>query len=256
MSIQLPAGYHWDDRLKLGRETAFLTALVWPAYLASDSDIPDPGLKFEISREEFARRFPAWGIRRDDTNELVAYANAAQLYVDLSDDFLPDTGFTFAIQSAASKAQPNCLCLLVANVDPKARGLGFSQALINRAKLACLELGFETMIAPVRPTLKHSLPLTSMGDYIFKRTSNGEIYDPWIKMHVNSGAQMVNVCADSIRVQATLGKWREWTGLPLEKSGEQLLPGGLVPLRVDVHNNLATYSEPNVWVRYELRENV
>jgi hypothetical protein len=183
---------------------------------------------------------------------LVAFANGVQLAVDLSEPFLPDSGWRFAIQSAGSGEPRNCLCLLVANVDPTARGLGFSQILIERAKQATRELGFDTMIAPVRPTLKHKSPFTPMKDYVLRRAENGEIFDPWINMHVKSGGRIVNICPESVRVRATLKKWREWTGLPLQSSGDRVLPHGLVPLKVDTLKNVGTYCEPNIWVRYSL----
>lgn len=252
MSLSLPNGYSWDENLKLGRETAELTAQLWPNYLVQESDIPEPGLKFEITPEEFARRFPVWGIREDHTNELMAFINAVQLHVDLSAAQLPQNGWTFAIQAAAKNQQPNCLCLLVANVNPKARGHGFSQTLVDRAKQATRELGFNTMIAPVRPTLKSNFPLMPMEDYMAKRSDDGEIYDPWIRMHIKSGGQVTNVCSESVRIAATLSKWREWTGLALTKSGLEILPQGLAPLEVNVEKNVAVYCEPNVWVRYWL----
>lgn len=251
MAIPLPDGFSWDPDLKLGKETAALSAQVWPNYLISESDLPEPGLKFEITRQELARRFPVWGIRRDDTGELAAFANGAQLAVDFSKP-LPDGGWQQAIRSAGSNAKPNALCLLVATVQPTLRGLGLSRLLINRAKLAARESGFEFMIAPVRPTLKTEMPFSSMADYILKRTEDGEIYDPWIRMHVKCGGELLNVCSESVRIRATLKKWREWTGLPLVASGDRVLPQGLVPLKVDTYKNVGTYCEPNVWVRYRL----
>jgi hypothetical protein len=252
MSIVLPDGFHWDNQLKLGQETAALTSLVWPNYLVLDSDIPEPGLKFEINEQEFIRRFPVWGIRRDDNRELVAYMNAVLLAVDFASETLPNDGWRFAIQSAASKAKPNCLCLLVGNVNPAARGAGLSQILINHAKQATLESGFNTMIAPVRPILKYKFPEMPMEEYVHKKNELGEVFDPWINMHVKSGGQIVNVCSESVVVTATLAKWREWTGLPLTAPGPVLLPGGLVRLEVDVEKGVGIYREPNVWLAYGL----
>ena len=236
----------------MGRETAALTAQVWPNYMVADSDLPEPGLKFAISPDEFARRFPVWGIRHDQTGALVAFLNAVLLHVDLTTVLLPDAGWTFAIQTAGQPSEPNCLCLLAANVSPSGRGAGLSRLLIERAKQATRELGFSTMIAPVRPTLKAGFPFTAMTDYVQRRRENGEIFDPWLNLHIQSGGQIANVCSHSVRVRATLAKWREWTGLPLTTSGDQILPQGLAPLKVDTHRNIGTYIEPGVWLRYSL----
>lgn len=248
--ISLPPGYSWDNSLQQGRETSQLTALLWPPYLVGQSDIPEPGLKFEITREEFARRFPVWGVRRDSDQKLVAYLNAVLLHADLSSPELPDDGWTFAIRAAAAATPPNCLCLLAANVHPDARGLGFSRVLIERAKQAARDLGFTTVIAPVRPTLKHRFAELSMADYVAKRSDDGKAYDPWLRIHEESGGQVTNVCGNSVRIEATLPLWRRWTNHPLDRSGAYELPDGLAPLHVDIASHRGVYVEPNVWVRY------
>lgn len=212
--------------LRLGRETFELTRLYWPAYLVFESDIPEPTLRFEIARDEFHRRFPVWGIRCDDTNELAAFMNAVQLRLNLAHHELPADGWRYAIRAAGVAVEPNCLCLLAATVNPSARRLGFPRILIERAKQAARKLGFSTMIAPVRPTLKNDFPDLDLTDYIAKRNADGEVYDPWIRLHVKSGGEIVNICPDSVRIEATLGKWREWTALPLTTGGSHTIPGG------------------------------
>lgn len=253
MAIILPPGYVWDDQLRMGEETEKLAIQVWPNYLVLESDIPEPGLTFEISMDEFARRFPVWGVRDQSTQELMAYINAVQLFVDLSADQLPQEGWRYAIQSAGSSRKPNCLCLLVANASPKTRGSGVAQCLIDRTKEAALNCGFDTMIAPVRPTFKHKFPDISMDEYIQKKNEAGEVFDPWLRQHVNSGGEILNVCEESVLIDASLGKWREWTGLSLTEAGAVQLPGGLDVLNVNLEKNIGTYREPNVWVRYKLK---
>jgi GNAT superfamily N-acetyltransferase len=237
--------FFWDNELKLGRETAELTAKIWPNYLVVESDIPEPGLKFEITQEEFVRRFPVWGIRRSEDKRLVAFANAVQVCLE-TQETLPSEGWRFAIQSGASGKTPNALCLVIANIDPSARGQGFGKVLIERAKQAARELGFLNLVAPVRPTLKHQEPLMPMTEYLLTRI------DPWIKTHIESGGEVLNVCEESVVITATLNKWREWTGLSLQENGEHNLPHGLVPLSVDLQKGIGIYREPNVWLRYRI----
>jgi GNAT superfamily N-acetyltransferase len=245
----LQQGFYWDDQLKLGAETSALNSLIWPNYLVLDSDIPEPDLKFKISKEEWLRRFPAWGIRREGSGELVAYINAVQVTAETR---LPDSGWRYAIQNGSSTEAPNCLCLLVANIHPDVRGQGFSSLLLERAKQGARELGFDQMIAPVRPTLKHQFPFVSMSEYALKKTPEGSVFDPWIRVHIQAGAVISGICGESTLVRASLAKWREWTGLSLLTSGEQLLPTGLVPLKIDTYRDMGTYCEPGVWVRYFL----
>lgn len=248
----LPPGLRWDDELHMGRETAALTARVWPRFLTAPSDLPEPGLKFEISAAEYRRRFPVWGVRREVTTQLVAFAHAVQLAVDVAAPTLPEDGWTFAIRAAAGRAAPNCLCLLLANVDPSARGMGLASILIERAKLQACHLGFHTLIAPVRPTRKHAVPHMPIEDYLAQRTAQGEMADPWLATHARAGAQVVNVCARSVQVRASLHKWREWTAQPLAEDGAHVLDGGLTPLKVDLEAGIGTYIEPNIWMRYTL----
>jgi hypothetical protein len=247
-----PEGYDWDQELQLGDETARLTMLSWPNFLVEPSDIPDPGLTFELTQQEIARRLPVWGIRRESDKALVAYAHGALIAADLSKNHLPDLGWQFAIESAFSNEPRNCMCLLAANVDPQVRSLGHSQLLLEKSKLITHELGFKTMIGPVRPTLKSDFPLMPMTEYMAKKTDSGEIYDPWLRLHTKCGGEVLNICSQSVVVRATLPKWREWTGLPLSTSGDQVLKMGLVPLKIDLQKNIGVYTEPNVWFRYRI----
>ncbi len=239
--VSLPSGFYWDEQLQLGAETAALTARVWPVYLVEDSDRPEPGLRLEITEAELARRFPVWGIRRADTGALAAYINAAVIRADLEASQLPDQGWRFAIQAAVKAETPNCLCLLVANVDPASRGAGLSACLLERAKAETRGRGLDTLIAPVRPLRKDWAPGQSEADS-----------DPWINLHLRAGGEVVNVCAESVRVEASLGLWRRWTGLGLGASGEYELDGARGPLVVDHVAGIGVYREPNVWVRYRL----
>jgi len=249
--MTLPQGFSWDPALKMGRETAALNAQVWPSYLLCESDLPEPGLKFEITHEEWTKRFPVWGIRRDLNGELAAFANAALVTAAPEGD-LPADGWTYAIRSAGSSDEKNCLCLLSATVSPTARGLGLAHILVERAKEAARELGFQMMIAPVRPTLKHQFPFATMKDYVVRKKESGELFDPWLNLHQRAGGELANICPESVKIRASIAKWKEWTGLPISQSGERLLPQGLVPLKVDLHRNLGVYCEPNVWFRYRL----
>ncbi len=69
------------------------------------------------------------------------------------------------------------------------------------------------MVAPVRPSLKHTYPLIPMEEYI---------------------------------------QWEEWTGMRLPSSGSYIIEGGLVPLQIDKETNTGIYIEPNVWRSHTL----
>ena len=252
MPTPLPAEFFWDSNFELGPDSASIAQRVWPNYLASPSDIPEPSLTLEIPIDEFMARYPAWGVRRKQDSQLVAYSNAVFVQCDLDSGELPEEGWQFAIQAGARQTKANCLCLVIANVDPSVQNQKLSYHLIEVAKAAALSAGLDTLIAPVRPSLKHAHPDMSIEEYVQLRQANGEHFDPWLRVHERSGGHILNICYRSTVVTATLKKWREWTGLAIAQSGRYSLQGGIAPLLADVDNNLGTYTEPNVWVRYRL----
>jgi hypothetical protein len=250
--IQLPEGYFWDPEFKLGDESEAIAAKVWPRYLAEQSDLADSDVKLEIPYSEFLKRFPAWGVRSSSDKRLIAYANAVFLKADLSQNYLPDGGWHEVIKAGARLEIPNCLSLVVANVDPEFQSLKISYKLIERAKDAALQYKIKTLIAPVRPSQKHNFPHISMSDYIQLRRSDGKLQDAWLRAHENSGGQMLNICYKSAQVKASIKRWTEWTGQPFIRSGSYKLEKGIAPLLVDVDANTGLYVEPNVWFKYNL----
>jgi hypothetical protein len=50
--------------------------------------------------------------------------------------------------------------------------------------------GLDTLIAPVRPTLKHRYPLTPIERYITWRRPDGTDLDPWLRTHERLGAEL------------------------------------------------------------------
>ena len=76
--------------------------------------------------------------------------------------------------------------------------------------------------------------------------------DPWLRVHVRAGGEIVGVAPFSMTVVGTLDDWRGWTGLPFEDDGELDVPGALAPVLVNLRQGLAVYVEPNVWVRHRV----
>ncbi len=91
-----------------------------------------------------------------------------------------------------------------------------------------------------------------MGEYVARTRDDGLPEDPWLRVHVRLGARVVRVCPVSMTIPGTLAEWREWTGLPLDRSGPAEVPGALVPVHVSLEHDVAVYVEPNVWVHHRL----
>jgi hypothetical protein len=105
-----------------------------------------------------------------------------------------------------------------------------------------------TLIAPVRPTLKHAYPLAPMERYITWRRPGGTHLDPWLRTHERAGAEIVKVAPESGRIPGTVAQWEEWTGMAFPESGTYVVPGALVPVEIDVERDEGLYVEPNVWM--------
>jgi hypothetical protein len=51
-----------------------------------------------------------------------------------------------------------------------------------------------------------------------------------------------------MKVIGKVADWEAWTGLRFFESGEYIVPGALVPIEMNVEEDLGLYVEPNVWV--------
>ena len=110
--------------------------------------------------------------------------------------------------------------------------------------------GFADLVAPVRPSRKAEHPEVPMAEYVKWLRDDGLPYDPWLRVHVRAGGRIVRVCPASMVIPGSLAQWREWTGLPFDRSGPVVVPGALCPVQVSVEHDSAVYVEPNVWIRH------
>lgn len=106
------------------------------------------------------------------------------------------------------------------------------------------------VIAPVRPTLKPSYPLTPIETFIKWRRPDALPLDPWLRTHERVGGRILAPAPHSQTMTGSVEEWERWTGLNLPSTGFYVIPDGLSPLYVDREADLATYTEPNVWVEH------
>ena len=103
----------------------------------------------------------------------------------------------------------------------------------------------DTLIAPVRPTLKHRYPLTPIDRYLSWRRPDRTHLDPWLRTHERLGADIVKVASKSVVVTGTVAEWEEWTEMALPESGVYVVSGALVPIEIDRERDEGVYVEPN-----------
>ncbi|HWB36513.1 MAG TPA: N-acetyltransferase [Rugosimonospora sp.] len=146
----------------------------------------------------------------------------------------------------------NLAAALEVTVRPDARGSGLSGLMLRSLRARVAAAGYPALVVPVRPNRKHEHPEQPLAGYAARTRADGLPEDPWLRVHVRAGGRMVGVAPRSMSVVERLAGWRAWTGLPFDRTGEVLVPQGLVPVWCDVERDLGVYVEPNVWVLHEL----
>jgi hypothetical protein len=84
------------------------------------------------------------------------------------------------------------------------------------------------------------------------RRPEGVPSDPWLRVHIRAGAEIVKVAPRSMVIAGTIAEWQQWTGLSFSYSGEAVAPGALCPIHVSLEQDHAVYVEPNIWLHYRL----
>jgi len=185
---------------------------------------------------------------------VVAMANSIPILWQGDIDDLPDDGWDWALtrglEDLAAGRKPNLLCALQIVVPRQFKGMKVSPETVWAMRENGRKHGLPQMVAPVRPNLKSSYPLTPIDNYVKWTTAEGMPFDPWMRVHARLGARIVKPCHHAMRIEGTIAEWESWTGLRFPESGQFVIPGALNPIEVDVKANLAVYIEPNVWMHH------
>jgi hypothetical protein len=104
----------------------------------------------------------------------------------------------------------------------------------------------------VRPTLKARYPLIPIERYLTWRRKDGELFDPWMRVHERLGAEILGICPGSLVVEGTVAEWETWTEIAFPETGSYVLDEALVPIEIDREEDRGRYVEPNVWMRHPL----
>jgi GNAT superfamily N-acetyltransferase len=223
---------------------------VWPEFL-HHTDATFNALWSRVRRE-----FPDFQLMLydDDTDSVVGRGQTIPFRWDGSLEDLPDGVDGVVRRVFEVGGEPTTLSALVAVVDPRYQGRGLSTLVINgmRALAGGHDLG--ALLAPVRPTLKANHPKTPMEDYLGWRRADGQLFDPWLRVHERLGGEILGVCPGSLVVEGTVSEWEEWTGMAFPDTGIYVVEGALVPVEIDRAQDVGRYVEPNVWMRHSVSE--
>jgi GNAT superfamily N-acetyltransferase len=189
--------------------------------------------------------FPEFQLAVVDAGELVAEVHA--LSVPVERDELP-AGWDDAFERGMEAGGGNVLSLLAISVASSRRGGGLATRLIAAAREAAAAAGLESVIAPVRPTLKERYPLIPIEEFITWRRGDGAHFDPWIRVHERVGGTIEKAAPHSMVIEAPVADWEEWTQMVFPADGTYVVPGMLAPL--EVQGGRGAHVEPNVWLRH------
>jgi GNAT superfamily N-acetyltransferase len=142
---------------------------------------------------------------------------------------------------------PGVLCALAALVAPEHRGRGLSRRIVREMCGLAARKGLSGVLAPVRPTRKHEYPHESIERYVGLREDTGRTLDPWLRVHRELGGRELGFARRALTVRGTVSEWQTWTGRRFTTSGEHVVSGALVPVRMDLDSDVGEYVEPNVW---------
>jgi GNAT superfamily N-acetyltransferase len=219
---------------------------VWPEYNLH-GDVFDAWwapLLDELAEFQFA----LWD---EDAGVVLAEAHTGPLAWSGDDRELPggiDDALHDVVMASRQHGRVDTLCAFAAEVAPTARRQGLAAQLLGGMNELARRHQLQRVIAPVRPSWKERYPLTPIERYVSWRRADGELLDPWMRLHERLGARVATALPHSMRITGTVREWETWTKLDLPESGSYVFPHGLAPLAVDRGADLATYWEPNVWM--------
>ncbi|NNN09612.1 MAG: GNAT family N-acetyltransferase [Acidimicrobiaceae bacterium] len=223
--------------------TAFKSS--WPEFIFHD---PVAHQFVSAVQERFAR----YDITVVSDNHVVAGGWGITLAWDQTVENLPG-GYDDALVRALSQldsSRHDTLSIMAIAVHPRYRGQGLSSLIISELRRRAESDDVPHVIAPVRPPLKSSYPLTRMVDFAQWRRGSGEHIDPWIRLHERMGAVILGPAERSMIITGSVDEWQSWTGMLFPQSGAYVVPEALDLVVFDCANDTGVYIEPNLWMRH------
>ncbi len=223
----------------------------WPEFMTAD-----PVMNAFFG--QVAGAFPHLCVAATDASGAVAATGRAMaLTLDLPGrGALPDGGLdramVWAFSDRLAGRTPDTACAVEIAIGQRHRGSGLSHRMLAALRDAARNAGLARLVAPVRPNGKHRYPALPMTGYITMVREDGLPADPWLRAHVRAGGKIRQVAQASMVMPGSLAQWREWTGLPFDRTGDVIVPEALVPVHCDTEHDHAVYVEPNIWVEHAL----
>jgi hypothetical protein len=236
------------ERPDLERAQEPLNEAGWPRFTLASA----PGLAYT---DRLMREFADYQVLLVDRDRLLGAGQSAPFHWDGAPSGLPsgwDEVFAQAMADRDAGRTPTASAALGITMAGEARGRGLSHLLLRGLRDVATDHGLTDLLAPVRPSMKAAYPLQSMERYLNWTVPDGRRFDPWLRVHLELGGEILGVCRASMVITGTVAEWEEWTGMRFPDSGAYIVPGALVPVEIDRDGDQGRYVEPNIWVRHRL----
>ena len=236
-----------ERRPKLAEQVGRLAEEGWPTFLLHGDTKHWDRLFDDFAEYQILFLEPA--------EEVIAVGHTGPLVWDGTPQGLPATMSELlerALRAHHDRSPPNTLSALAAIVTRSHQRRGLSAEILRAMRSLAAERGMHSLVAPVRPTLKSSYPLTRFEDYVGWKRDDGLPFDPWLRVHWRLGAESLKVAPATVTVTGTASEWEEWTGMSFPESGEYVVPGALQPITIDQEGGVGRYEDPNVWMLHKL----
>jgi hypothetical protein len=241
----MPAMYTAAERPDLW-ERGIDSAAVWPEYNLH-GDVLNRWwglLDVELSDFQFV-------LVDEDEDRVVAEGHAGPMAWDGRDETLP-AGIDAAIEAVFAQSRAgvsvNTLCALAAETPRDGRRSGLALDLLSGMRALAQRHGLPHLVAPVRPSWKERYPITAIEEYVRWRRDDGQLFDPWMRVHERVGARVSTPLPRSLAITGSVADWESWTGMAFPASGDYVFPEGLATVHIDRTGDRGSYWEPNVWM--------
>lgn len=229
---------------------------LWQRGIPSDEVWPEYNLHGDALNRWWGRLTGVFGdyqfvLYDDEADAVVAEGHTAPFSWDGRDESLPagiDAVIELAFRHAEANEPPTALTALAAETPRTARRKGMASELLTAMRAIGRRHGLSHLVAPVRPSWKERYPLTPIERYVRWRRDDGQLLDPWLRVHERLGARVATPLPTSMRITGTVAEWESWTGMAFPDTGDYVFPEGLAPVHIDVDADVGSYWEPNVWV--------
>lgn len=231
-------------------ETYFRDIGLWPEMIGGDaaSDLYSSGIDKKFLEFQCVATIKG-------TDSVAGISHAVPLHITSIED-LPENGWDWAVAKAFTDASsdtiPNSLCGLSISVLPDFQCCGVGRKLAENLTRLANKHDLKYVIIPIRPVLKERFPLVPMAEFINYLQDDNFHEDFWIRTHQKLGGKIQKICNNSMNVSAPLEQWEKWCKREFPESGEYIIDRGLAPVTIDIEKKIGSYTEPNVWMVYDL----